>query len=125
MKVCELTDQQLHLIADINPGFLIENCIDWLTVNKTELFLKKRFPTFSGESSLLEVPDDIMEKLQEAEHLVNEAKRGEKLIRYCPACGSMGPIEKDHLTCCPDSDEAEMISKKIAEQASVGFDELM
>lgn len=26
-----------------------------------------------------------------------------QMIRYCPECGSIGPVEPPALTCCPDS----------------------
>jgi hypothetical protein len=27
----------------------------------------------------------------------------DKMVRYCPECGSIGPVKPPALSCCPDS----------------------
>lgn len=38
----------------------------------------------------------------------------EPLVRYCPGCGSIGPVPGEYHDCCPDGDEARMIPAALA-----------
>ncbi|MGE8688581.1 MAG: hypothetical protein ACN6PJ_15665 [Achromobacter sp.] len=45
----------------------------------------------------------------------------EQLVRYCPGCGSIGPVEEKYRDCCPDGDEARMIPAALAEKCRDTF----
>lgn len=45
----------------------------------------------------------------------------EHLVRYCPGCGSIGPVEEKYRDCCPDGDEARMIPAALAEKCRDTF----
>jgi len=39
-----------------------------------------------------------------ARHMTEaERKHADELVRYCPECGTIGPVKPPALTCCPDS----------------------
>lgn len=40
----------------------------------------------------------------------------EPLVRYCPGCGSIGPVETQYRDCCPDGSEARLIPQPLAEK---------
>lgn len=42
-------------------------------------------------------------------------------VRYCPACGSIGPVPSGAVSCCPDGNEAVEIPHNVAVQAAEGF----
>lgn len=42
-------------------------------------------------------------------------------IRYCPACGHLGPLPKGSLSCCPDGSRAARVPEEIARQAAKGI----
>jgi hypothetical protein len=42
-------------------------------------------------------------------------------VRYCPECGSVGPVPKDKRDCCPDGNRAVTVPPEVAEQARAGF----
>ncbi len=46
---------------------------------------------------------------------------GEALVRYCPGCGSVGPVEEKYRDCCPDGNQARMIPARLAEQCHDTF----
>lgn len=43
------------------------------------------------------------------------------LVRFCPGCGSVGPVEAKWHDCCPDGNEARMIPAKLAEKCRDTF----
>lgn len=45
----------------------------------------------------------------------------EELVRYCPGCGSVGPVEGEYRDCCPDGDEARMIPIALAKKCRDTF----
>lgn len=45
----------------------------------------------------------------------------EQLVRYCPGCGSVGPVEGKYRDCCPDGGEARMIPAPLAEKCRDTF----
>jgi hypothetical protein len=45
----------------------------------------------------------------------------EPLARYCPGCGSVGPVEDKYRDCCPDGNQARMIPARLAEQCRDTF----
>jgi hypothetical protein len=45
----------------------------------------------------------------------------EELVRYCPGCGSVGPVEGEYRDCCPDGGEARMIPAPLAEKCRDTF----
>ncbi|CUK13200.1 Uncharacterised protein [Achromobacter xylosoxidans] len=45
----------------------------------------------------------------------------EPLVRYCPGCGSVGPVESKYHDCCPDGGEARMIPTALAEKCRDTF----
>ena len=45
----------------------------------------------------------------------------EKLVRYCPGCGSVGPVEAKYRDCCPDGNEARMIPEALANKCRDTF----
>lgn len=49
------------------------------------------------------------------------ANAGEPLVRYCPGCGSVGPVDGKYRDCCPDSGRARMIPEPLANQCRDTF----
>lgn len=50
------------------------------------------------------------------------AQQRESLIRYCPGCGSIGPVDySKHRDCCPDGNEARMIPQALAQKCHDTF----
>ncbi len=49
------------------------------------------------------------------------AQQGEPLVRYCPGCGSIGPVEAKYRDCCPDGNEARLIPQALAEKCRDTF----
>jgi hypothetical protein len=49
------------------------------------------------------------------------ATTDEPVVRYCPGCGSMGPVEAKYRDCCPDGDEARAIPTALPEKCSLTF----
>ncbi|WP_241116055.1 hypothetical protein [Achromobacter xylosoxidans] len=45
----------------------------------------------------------------------------EPLVRYCPGCGSVGPVESEYRDCCPDGGEARIIPAPLAEKCRDTF----
>ncbi|KNE23849.1 hypothetical protein [Achromobacter spanius] len=45
----------------------------------------------------------------------------EPLARYCPGCGSVGPVEDEYRDCCPDGNQARMIPARLAEKCRDTF----
>lgn len=45
----------------------------------------------------------------------------EPLVRYCPGCGSIGPVDNKYLDCCPDGSDARMIPQALAEKCQHTF----
>lgn len=45
----------------------------------------------------------------------------EPLVRYCPGCGSIGPVKSEYRDCCPDGGEARMIPAPLAEKCRDTF----
>lgn len=45
----------------------------------------------------------------------------EELVRYCPGCGSIGPVEAKYRDCCPDGSDARMVPEKFAQQCRDTF----
>lgn len=53
--------------------------------------------------------------------LEQAASQSEPLVRYCPGCGSIGPVESKYRDCCPDGNEARMIPEPLAEKCRDTF----
>lgn len=49
------------------------------------------------------------------------AESAEPLVRYCPGCGSIGPVEGKYRDCCPDGNESRMIPQGLAEKCQATF----
>ena len=49
------------------------------------------------------------------------ANAGEPLVRYCPGCGSVGPVDGKYRDCCPDGGRARMIPEPLANQCRDTF----
>jgi hypothetical protein len=45
----------------------------------------------------------------------------EPLARYCPGCGSVGPVGDEYRDCCPDGNQARMIPARLAEKCRDTF----
>lgn len=45
----------------------------------------------------------------------------EPLVRYCPGCGSVGPVGDEYRDCCPDGGEARTIPAPLAEKCRDTF----
>jgi hypothetical protein len=45
----------------------------------------------------------------------------EPLARYCPGCGSVGPVGDEYRDCCPDGNQARMIPARLPEQCRDTF----
>lgn len=45
----------------------------------------------------------------------------EPLARYCPGCGSVGPVGDEYRDCCPDGNQARMIPACLAEKCRDTF----
>jgi hypothetical protein len=43
------------------------------------------------------------------------------LARYCPGCGSVGPVGDEYRDCCPDGNQARMIPARLAEKCRDTF----
>lgn len=43
------------------------------------------------------------------------------MVRYCPECGHVGPVREGARDCCPDGNNAVMVTPKVAAQARAGF----
>lgn len=69
----------------------------------------------------LHTPDAIREVIADAQRLAVAQTHGERLARYCPGCGSVGPVEGDYHDCCPDGDEARMVPAALAEKCRETF----
>lgn len=55
-------------------------------------------------------------KRQEAELRARAVPADTDLVRYCPACASIGVVEGKYRDCCPDGNGAAMVPKAFAEQ---------
>jgi hypothetical protein len=44
-----------------------------------------------------------------------EPKGMEPMARFCPGCGSVGPVDAKYRDCCPDGSKARMVPAKFAE----------
>lgn len=42
-------------------------------------------------------------------------------VRYCPACGLVGPVPGGAINCCPNGNHAVEVPHNIAVQAQAGF----
>jgi hypothetical protein len=42
-------------------------------------------------------------------------------VRYCPSCGSIGPVEAKYRDCCPDGSDARMVPEKFAQKCRDTF----
>ena len=69
----------------------------------------------------LHTPDAIREVIADAQRLAVAHAHGERLARYCPGCGSVGPVERDYHDCCPDGGEAHMVPAALAEKCRETF----
>lgn len=49
------------------------------------------------------------------------AASAEPLVRYCPGCGSIGPVPEQYRDCCPDGSDARMIPQSLAEKCRDTF----
>ncbi|WP_395026558.1 hypothetical protein [Comamonas odontotermitis] len=45
----------------------------------------------------------------------------ERLTRYCPGCGHVGPVEDQYRDCCPDGNQARMIPEALAKKCRDTF----
>jgi hypothetical protein len=45
----------------------------------------------------------------------------EPKVRYCPSCGSIGPVDAKYRDCCPDGSDARMVPEKFAEKCRDTF----
>lgn len=69
----------------------------------------------------LHTPDAIREVIADAQRLAAPQAGAERLVRYCPGCGSVGPVKGEYLDCCPDGGEARMIPTPLAEKCRDTF----
>lgn len=53
------------------------------------------------------------------------APAAQTLVRYCPECGHVGEVGKDHHDCCPDGSAAFMVPEKYAQDLRAGFKALL
>jgi len=61
------------------------------------------------------VPNDQVDTLlSRITKRMQPAANAEPLVRYCPGCGHIGPVETRFHDCCPDGKEARMIPQKLA-----------
>ncbi len=56
-------------------------------------------------------------RLHAIPHFKREGAPEETLVRYCPQCGSLGPVAR----CCRHSDQAVFLPRDVAEQAQAGL----
>jgi hypothetical protein len=49
------------------------------------------------------------------------AASAEPVVRYCPGCGSVGPVEPQYRDCCPDGNQTRMIPQALAEKCRDTF----
>lgn len=47
------------------------------------------------------------------------------VVRYCPECGHVGDVSKEHRNCCPDGSSAFMVPEKYAQELRAGFKALL
>lgn len=73
--------------------------------------------SLNGKHYLDEAADAIEELAQQASAPVGEVKPVEPMTRFCPNCGSVGPVDyTKHRDCCPDGAHARLIPEKLAQQ---------
>ncbi|MCH4576208.1 hypothetical protein [Achromobacter xylosoxidans] len=58
---------------------------------------------------------------QIAKLLAEKQASAEPLVRYCPGCGSVGPVGDEYRDCCPDGGEARIIPAPLAEKCRDTF----
>ena len=65
----------------------------------------------------------LMRAFADATHALrlSAQKPAEQLVRYCPGCGSIGPVEAKYRDCCPDGNEARQIPLALAEKCRATF----
>lgn len=67
---------------------------------------RERFPAYEYR------PQDECVSLK----LSTPAASAEPVVRYCPGCGSIGPVSAGYANCCPDGNQARMIPRALAEK---------
>jgi hypothetical protein len=82
-------------------------------------------PTPAGDPSpeWLEVAESAMRAAAPTTQAASQpvAQQGEPLVRYCPGCGSVGPVESKWRDCCPDGGEARLIPQALAQRCHDTF----
>jgi NADH pyrophosphatase NudC (nudix superfamily) len=102
--------EQLELIVRCDPTWLL------MDVKNNTLF----------DAALLEKVFELA-KEQSRAALSSRADGGkdssdaEKMVRYCPGCGSIGTVEAKYRGCCPDGSDARMVPEKFAQQCRDTF----
>jgi len=91
-------------------------------------------PVADGESQPIAVADEVISKAwinvsdsygiaYNGPSYVDAAPQAgsEPLARYCPGCGSVGPVGDEYRDCCPDGNQARMIPARLAEKCRDTF----
>ncbi|WP_088155699.1 hypothetical protein [Achromobacter xylosoxidans] len=90
--------------------------------HERELFVRRYDHDLGGWREDEEIPlrvihEDVIHELKAAAPQAS----AEALVRYCPGCGSVGPVEGKYRDCCPDGGEARMIPAPLAEKCRDTF----
>jgi hypothetical protein len=107
----------LQFYAD-GGHFLLSDDTAWDTVSGEPQNL------WCDEAGTATIEDGSIATHALGEHLTRSGPFGhgaERLVRYCPGCGSVGPIEDTYQDCCPDGGEARMIPESLAEKCRSTF----
>ena len=81
-------------------------------------------PLYSGdEVAAMGAADDLRTAHLLLSHFGSgqPAASAEPLVRYCPGCGSIGPVPEQYRDCCPDGSDARMIPQSLAEKCRDTF----
>lgn len=77
-------------------------------------------PAFEAGQEIAQLRAEI-DQLRKRECLHQIAETAETMVRYCPGCGSIGPVDGQYRDCCPDGSEARMIPQALAKKCRDTF----
>lgn len=77
--------------------------------------------SLKAAEAISDVIQDLKDLAGQAAAAPAESGCAEPLVRYCPGCGSVGPVEAKYRDCCPDGTQARNIPKAMAEKCHDTF----
>lgn len=76
-----------------------------------------------GDNIAKHILPALQQALAAAASTTEAAQKSE--VRYCPSCGRIGETPSQYRDCCPDGNTSRMVRREIAEQAQLGFEQLI